>query len=53
MAKEDMSTAVDAETRGLVKKGYQAPKPESASGDKLMRQLNQEAASGRDGKTRT
>jgi hypothetical protein len=53
MAKrEDVASAVDDETMALVKGGYQPRGPKPASGEKLIRQLESEAAARRDGKGR-
>jgi hypothetical protein len=45
MAKEDLSTSVERETRDLI--DYQPPRPAGATGDKLIRQLEREAAARR------
>ena len=52
LAKEDITSAVDAETRALIEQGYQGPKPKPASGEELSRQIDREAAARRNGKGR-
>ena len=52
MAREDISTSVDDETRGLVRGGYSPPKPKPVSDDKLSRQVDREAVARREGRGR-